>query len=283
MHIGLTMFPTDYAIAPHELAREAEARGFESLWFPEHTHIPASRRTPYPAGGELPEEYWHTLDPFASLAAAAAVTRTIKLATGICLLIERDTIVTAREAATVDRLSGGRFIFGVGGGWNVEEMENHGTVFKTRFKKLKEQVLAVREIWTQEAAKFHGEIVRFDEIWCHPKPVQKPGPPIVLGGMTPQAFDRVLDYADGWLPIDGGMGPDALRPMLEEFERRRLAKGRARSTLSISIYGAPNKADVLAKYRELGVDRVTFRMRPETRDVVLPKLDRLAALMSGAS
>jgi probable F420-dependent oxidoreductase len=283
MHIGLTMFPTDYAIAPHELAREAEARGFESLWLPEHTHIPASRRTPYPAGGDLPEEYWHTLDPFAALSAAAAVTRTIKLATGICLLIERDTIVTARAAATVDRLSGGRFIFGVGGGWNAEEMENHGTEFKTRFKKLKEQVLAVREIWTQEAAKFHGEMVRFDEIWCHPKPVQKPGPPIVLGGMTPQALDRVLDYGDGWLPIDGGMGPDALRPILEEFERRRLAKGRARSTLSISIYGVQNRADALAKYRELGVDRVTFRMRPETRDVVLPKLDRLAALMTGPS
>jgi alkanesulfonate monooxygenase SsuD/methylene tetrahydromethanopterin reductase-like flavin-dependent oxidoreductase (luciferase family) len=141
----------------------------------------------------------------------------------------------------------------------------------------------VREIWTQEAAKFHGEMVRFDEIWCHPKPVQKPGPPIVLGGMTPQALDRVLDYGDGWLPIDGGMGPDALRPILEEFERRRLAKGRARSTLSISIYGVQNRADALAKYRELGVDRVTFRMRPETRDVVLPKLDRLAALMTGPS
>jgi probable F420-dependent oxidoreductase len=281
MHVGLTMFPADYAILPHDLAREAEARGFESLWFPEHTHIPASRKSPYPAGGDLPEEYWHTFDPFGALAAAAAVTKTIKLATGICLLIERDTIVTAKEVATVDRLSGGRFLFGIGGGWNVEEMENHGTAYKTRFKKMKEQVLALREIWTQEAAQYHGEFVRFDAIWCHPKPVQKPGPPVIVGGMSPQAIDRALDYGDGWLPIDGGMGPDALRPMIDEFEKRRAAKGRPRGSVSISIYGVSNQADVLAKYRDLGVDRVTLRLRPEARDVVLPKLDKLAALVRG--
>ena len=218
MHIGLSMFPTEYAIEPHHLAIEAEARAFESLWFPEHTHIPASRRTPYPGGGDLPREYWHTFDPFGALCAAAAVTRTIKLATGICLLIERDTIVTAKEAATVDWLSGGRFLFGIGGGWNVEEMENHGTGFKTRFKKLKEQVLAIREIWTKEAPEFHGEMVRFDPIWCHPKPVQKPGPPVILGGTSTHAMDRAIDYGDGWMPIDGGVGPDALGPMLAEFD-----------------------------------------------------------------
>jgi probable F420-dependent oxidoreductase len=280
MHVGLTMFVTDYSIAPHDLAREAEARGFESLWLPEHTHIPASRRTAYPAGGDLPREYWHTLDPFSALAAAAAVTRTIRLATGICLLIERDTISTAKEAATVDHLSGGRFIFGVGGGWNAEEMENHGTEFKTRFKKLKEQVLAAREIWTKESAEFHGEIVSFDPIWCHPKPVQKGGPPVIVGGMSPQAMDRALDYADGWLPIDGGMGPDALRPMLDEFDRRREARGKPRSAMSLTVYGVTPDKGALDKYRGMGVDRVTLRMRPETRDVVLPKLDRLAALLA---
>jgi probable F420-dependent oxidoreductase len=278
MHLGLTMFVTDYSIAPHDLACEAEARGFESLWLPEHTHIPASRKTPYPAGGDLPTEYWHTLDPFASLAAAAVVTKTIKLATGICLLIERDTITTAKQAATVDRLSGGRFLFGIGGGWNVEEMENHGTAYKTRFKKLREQVLASREIWTKENAEFHGEHVSFDPIWCHPKPVQPGGPPVIVGGMSPQAMDRALDYADGWLPIDGGMGPDALKPMLDEFDRRREAKGRARSAVSLTVYGATPNPAVLAKYREMGVDRVTLRMRPEARDAVLPKLDKLAAL-----
>jgi len=278
MHIGLTMFPTDQAIEPHDLAREAEARGFESLWLPEHTHIPASRRTPYPAGGDLPEEYWRTFDPFGALCAAAAVTRTIKLATGICLLIERDTIISAKEAATVDRLSGGRFIFGVGGGWNVEEMENHGTDHKTRFKKLREQVLAIREIWTKEAAEFHGEIVRFDPIWCHPKPVQKPGPPVILGGMSMHAMDRAIDYGDGWMPIDAGMGPDALAPMLAEFDRRLSARGRSRASMTLSIYGAPQKAEALARYRDLGVDRAVLLIRPEARDRVLPKLDRLAAL-----
>jgi len=280
MHIGLTMFATDYSIAPHELAKEAEARGFESMWLPEHTHIPASRKTPYPAGGDLPEEYWHTLDPFASLAAAAAVTSQIKLATGICLLIERDTIVTARDAATVDHLSNGRFLFGVGGGWNAEEMENHGTVFKTRFKKMKEQVLAVRAIWRDKEASFHGAFVNFDPIWCYPKPVQKDGPPVILGGLSYAAIDRVVDYADGWLPIDGGMGPDALRPMFEEFERRVAASGRDRKSLTLSVYGVSQNAEVLDKYRELGATRAIFRLRSEARDAVLTKLDRLAKFLT---
>jgi probable F420-dependent oxidoreductase len=278
MHVGLTMFVTDYSIAPQDLASEAEARGFESIWLPEHTHIPASRKTPYPAG-ELPKEYWHTLDPFAALAAAAVVTKTIKLGTGICLFIERDTITTAKEAATVDHLSGGRFLFGVGGGWNVEEMENHGTVHKTRFKKLREQIFAAREIWTKESAEFHGELVSFDPIWCHPKPVQKGGPPVIVGGMSPQAMDRALDYADGWLPIDGGMGPDSVRPLLDEFLRRLHAKGKPRSAMSLTVYAVKPDRAALDKYREMGVDRVTLRMRPEARDVVLPKLDRLAALL----
>ena len=272
------MFPTEYAIEPHHLAIEAEARAFESLWFPEHTHIPASRRTPYPGGGDLPREYWHTFDPFGALCAAAAVTRTIKLATGICLLIERDTIMTAKETATVDRLSGGRFLFGIGGGWNVEEMENHGTDFKTRFKKLREQVLAIREIWTKEAAEFHGEMVRFDPIWCHPKPVQKPGPPVILGGTSTHAMDRAIDYGDGWMPIDGGVGPDALGPMLAEFDRRRAARGRDRASMTLTIFGAPQRAEALSRYRDLGVDRAVLIIRPEARELVLPKLDRLAAL-----
>jgi probable F420-dependent oxidoreductase len=278
MHIGLSMFPTEYAIEPHHLAMEVEARAFESLWFPEHTHIPASRRTPYPGGGDLPKEYWHTFDPFGALCAAAAVTKTIKLATGICLLIERDTIVTAKETATVDRLSGGRFLFGIGGGWNVEEMENHGTDFKTRFKKLREQVLAIREIWTKEAAEFHGEIVRFDPIWCHPKPVQKPGPPVILGGTSTHAMDRAIDYGDGWMPIDGGMGPDALGPMLAEFDRRLAVRGRDRASMTLTIFGASQRAETLSRYRDLGVDRAVLIIRPEARELVLPKLDRLAEL-----
>jgi probable F420-dependent oxidoreductase len=283
MHIGLTMFPTDYSIEPHDFAREAEARGFESIWFPEHTHIPASRRTPYPAGGDLPREYWHTYDPFGALCAAAVVTTTIKLATGICLLIERDTIVAAKEVATVDRLSGGRFLFGVGGGWNVEEMENHGTDFKTRFKKMKEQVLALREIWTNDAAEFHGEFVRFDPIWCHPKPLQRPGPPVILGGMSTHALDRAVDYGDGWMPIDGGMGPQGLAPMVAEFGKRLAARGRSRKDVTLSVFAAPQKADALGKYRDLGVERAVLLIRPEPRDAVCAKLDRLAGLVASSA
>jgi probable F420-dependent oxidoreductase len=279
MHIGLTMFVTDQSIAPHELALEAEARGFESLWLPEHTHIPASRKTPYPAGGDLPEEYWRTLDPFGALCAAAAVTKKIKLATGICLVIERDTITTAKEVATLDHLSGGRFLFGIGGGWNVEEMEHHGTEYKTRFKKMREQVLAMREIWTKHEAEFHGELVKFDALWSYPKPIQRPGPPVILGGLSTHTIARVIEYGDGWLPIDPGIGPDMMRPVLQEFDQQLAQSSRKRSEVSVSVYGVAPRAETLDKYRQLGIDRAVFRMRPETRDVVLPKLDSLAKLL----
>src|SRR6266850_5971708 len=163
MKYGVAMFPTDYAIQADALARELEARGFESLWFPEHTHIPASRKSPWPGGGDLPKDYWHTHDLFVSMMAAAAVTKTIKVGSGICLVIEHDPILMAKEVASVDFLSNGRMIFGIGGGWNAEEMENHGTDFKKRWKILRERVLAMKEIWTKEEAEFHGEFVRFDK------------------------------------------------------------------------------------------------------------------------
>ncbi|HEX9869901.1 MAG TPA: LLM class F420-dependent oxidoreductase, partial [Candidatus Tectomicrobia bacterium] len=200
MHLGVAMFATDYAIPIDELARETEARGFESLWVPEHTHIPTSRRSPWAGGGELPKEYRHTYDPFISLMLAAAVTKNLKLGTGICLIIERDTIITAKEVASLDRLSGGRFLFGIGGGWNAEEMEHHGTVFKTRFKKLGEQVRAMKEIWTKDVAEFHGEQVNFEPIWCWPKPAQQPHPPVLLGGESSYTLQRIVDYCDGWFP-----------------------------------------------------------------------------------
>src|SRR5882757_11580314 len=182
MKLGVAIFPTDYTIRPDDFARACEERGFESIWFPEHTHIPTSRKTPYPAGGELPKEYLHTHDPFVALMAAAGATKKIKLATGICLVVERDPIITAKEVASLDVLSNGRVLFGIGGGWNAEEMENHGTVFKTRWKLLRERVLAMKEIWTKDEAEFHGEFVSFDPIWSFPKPVQKPHPPILMGG-----------------------------------------------------------------------------------------------------
>ena len=197
MHYGVFIFPTDYSIRIDELARAAEERGFESLFVTEHTHIPTSRRSPFAGGGPLPKEYAHTLDPFIGLTAAAAVTQRLKLGTGICLVVEHDPIVLAKTIASLDLLSNGRFLFGIGAGWNAEEMEHHGTVFKTRFRLLRERILAMREIWTKEAAEFHGEFVNFDPIWSYPKPVQKPHPPVLLGGESGHTLQRIVDFCDG--------------------------------------------------------------------------------------
>src|ERR671937_1020459 len=203
MKFGIAVFPTDYAADPAAITRLVEERGFESLFFPEHTHIPTSRETPYPAGGELPDEYSHTYDPFVALTAAAAATEKLLLATGICLVIERDPIVTAKEVASVDRLSGGRFLFGVGAGWNIEEMENHGTDPHRRFSLMRERIEAMKAIWTEDEASYHGEHVEFERIWSWPKPVQKPHPPILVGGSGQKVIDRVLRFGDEWMPIVG--------------------------------------------------------------------------------
>ncbi|MBI4627272.1 MAG: LLM class F420-dependent oxidoreductase [Candidatus Rokubacteria bacterium] len=277
MHIGVCMFNTDYAIRIEELARAAEERGFESLFVPEHTHIPASRRTPFPRGGELPREYSHTLDPFVALAYAAAVTTRLRLGTGICLIIERDTIVTAKEVASVDFVSKGRFLFGIGGGWNVEEMENHGTDPKTRFKRLREQVLAMKEIWTQEAAAFHGEHVRFDAIWMHPKPVQKPHPPVLLGGESGHTLQRVVDFCDGWFPR--GRAGDAILTGLADLKARAARAGRDMKTISVSVFGAQPDAAALDRFAAAGVTRAILRLPSEPRDAVLSLLDRYAKLI----
>src|SRR5437870_9803279 len=236
MLIGAAIFATDYAIRPDELARELEQRGYESLWLPEHTHIPASRRSPYPGGGDLPKEYWHTHDPFVALTAAAIVTTKLRVATGISLIIERDTIITAKEVASLDVLSGGRFIFGIGGGWNAEEMENHGTNFKTRWRLLREQVLAMKEIWTKDEAEFHGEFVNFDKIWSYPKPLQKPHPPVLMGGHGPTTFDRVIEFCDGWMPI--GFRLTNIAEKIATLRQRAEQAGRDPQSISITIFAA---------------------------------------------
>jgi probable F420-dependent oxidoreductase len=277
MRFGVAIFATDYAIRPDELARELEQRGFESLWLPEHTHIPASRRTPYPAGGDLPKEYWHTYDPFLSLAAAASVTTRLRLATGVCLVIERDPITTAKEVATLDHLSNGRFIFGVGGGWNVEEMENHGTQFKTRWRLLRERVLAMKEIWTKDEAEFHGEFVNFDPIWSFPKPAQKPHPPILMGGDGPTTFDRVVEYCDGWMPIGFRLGN--LEEKIAALRRKAEEAGRDPASISISIFGAKPDRKALDSMERAGVERAIFMAPPESRDKILPLLDQYMGLM----
>jgi probable F420-dependent oxidoreductase len=280
MQFGLTMFPADYAMRVDDLAREAEARGFTSLWLPEHTHIPVSRRSPWPGGAELPKEYWHTHDLFVALATAAAVTRTLKICSGICLLVERDPITTAKEVASLDALSNGRVIFGIGGGWNAEEMENHGTTFKTRWKLLRERVEAMKKIWTEDEAEYHGELVNFDPIWSWPKPVQKPHPPIFLGGHGPKALQRVVDYCDGWLPIPVRAGD--LAAEVKDLRQRAEKAGRDPKSIAIATYGGPRDEAVVQQYRDAGVDHYIFSLPPAGRDKVLQSLDRYAEFVRKA-
>jgi len=276
MHTGIAIFDTDYSIPIDELARAAEQRGFESLWVPEHTHIPTSRRSPF-AGGELPEQYKHTLDPFVSLTAAAMVTTRLKLGTGICLVIERDTITTAKSVASVDHVSNGRFLFGVGGGWNREEMEHHGTDFPTRFKRLEEQIRAMKAIWTKDVAEYHGKYVNFDPIWAWPKPIQKPHPPVVFGGETAYTLQRVVDIGDGWFPR-GRAGAEVVLKGLADLKARAAKAGRDMKTISVSVFAAkPDPAD-LARLAEGGVTRALFLLPSEGRDKVLPLLDQYAKL-----
>src|SRR5437588_11281206 len=237
MLVGVYHFPTDYGIDIDELARELEARGFESLFVCEHTHIPVSRRTPFQGGGELPKRYSHTHDPFVALSFAAAATRILKLATGIALVPQRDPIITAKSVASLDQFSGGRFIFAVGGGWNVDEMENHGARYATRFKLLRERVLAMKELWTKDQAEFHGEFVNFDPVWLYPKPKQKPHPPILLGGEREHTLRRVVEFCDGWFP----RARKDFDPATAVARLRAAAKAgdRDSATLSITEFNAP--------------------------------------------
>ena len=278
MHYGVFIFATEYAMRIDELARALEARGFESLWVPEHTHIPTSRRSPFSGGAVLPEEYKHTYDPFVSLTFAAAATKNLKVGTGICLIIERDTITTAKSAASLDHLSGGRFLLGIGGGWNAEEMEHHGTDFKTRFKRLGEQVRAMKEIWTKDEAEFHGDFVNFDPIWAWPKPAQKGGPPVLLGGESAYTLQRVVDFCDGWYPR-GRAGADAVLKGMADLKARAVKAGRDVNTISVSVFAAkPERAD-LDKLAEGGVTRAILRLPSEGRDKILPLLDEYAKLI----
>jgi len=278
MHIGVCMFATDYAIRADELARAAEDRGYESLWVPEHTHIPTSRRTPFPGGGQLPKEYSHTFDPFVSLMAAAAATTKLRVGTGICLVIERDTITMAKEVASLDVLSGGRFEFGIGGGWNAEEMEHHGTEFRTRFKKLEEQVRAMKEIWTKDAAEFQGQHVKFDPIWSWPKPAQKPHPPVLLGGESSHTLQRVVDLCDGWFPR--ARAAERILSGLSELRDRAGQARRDMKTISVSVFGAAPDQATLERYAEAGITRAILRLPSDGRDAVLPLLDQWSKLIA---
>jgi probable F420-dependent oxidoreductase len=277
---GLAIFPTEYTIQPGELARLLEERGFESVWFPEHTHIPASRRTPWPGGAELPRDYWYTYDPFIALTAAAMATTRLKVGTGICLVVQRDPITTAKEVASLDYLSGGRFLFGIGGGWNVEEMGNHGTTYKRRWRILRERVLAMKEVWTKDEAEFHGQYVDFEKIWSYPKPAQKPHPPVIMGGDGPTTFDRVVEFCDGWMPIGGrrGEGP-GLPEKIAELRRRAREAGRDPDSISVSVFGVRPDREAIDRLEDAGVGRVVFVAPSIDREAVLPLIDRYAELV----
>ena len=277
MKIGAFYFPADYGIDIVELARALEERGFESLFVPEHTHIPVSRKTPFPSGGELPKRYAHTHDPFVALSFAAAVTTKLMLGTGICLIPERDPIVTAKEVASLDRLSDGRLIFGIGGGWNVEEMENHGARYNTRFKLMRERIFAMKALWTEDEAEYHGEMVNFDKVWSWPKPLQKPHPPIILGGETDYTLRRV-EYCDGWFPR-AGRGYE-IKEQLARLNRMAEEKGRDPKTLSTSVFRAPPDKGTLREYEEAGIDRAVLEIPDESRDEILRTLDRYQPLLA---
>jgi probable F420-dependent oxidoreductase len=274
MKIGAFMFYTDTSIGVVEAAQALEARGFESIWVPEHTHIPSSRKTPYLYGGELPDAYRHTLDPYVVLGMIAATTQRIRLGTGISLVVERDPITLAKSVASVDQLSGGRMELGIGGGWNREELEHHGVPFPRRWKVLRERTEAMRAIWTQEEASYQGEFVSFEKIWCWPKPVQQPGPRVWIGGDGANTLRRVVRYGDGWLPTSDK------RPSFADkiAELNALAAAAGRGPLPVSVMGTPGDAALLEQYARDGVERCIFWLPPTGEAKVLARMDELARL-----
>jgi probable F420-dependent oxidoreductase len=277
MRIGITAFLSDRSMRPDEFAREIEARGFDAMYVPEHTHIPTSRLTPAPMGEPLPEQYHRILDPFVALTAAAMATERIRIGTAVCLMVERDPFVTAKEVATLDWLSGGRFVFGVGFGWNKEEMADHGVDYKQRREVSRERVLAMKRLWEDEEASFEGDHVRFDPSWAWPKPTQKPHPPILLGGGAgPKLFAHIAEYCDGWMPI-GGKGVGAALPDLQRaFEEA----GRDPSTIEVSATGSIPDPGKLDYFRSIGITEVILGVSYGPRDAVLPELDRFAKLVA---
>ena len=276
MLFGGAMFFTDYSMSAMELARALEERGFESVWAPEHSHIPLSRKTPFPGGGDLPKQYYDAMDPFVVLAAASQVTKTIKLGTGVLLVQQRDAIQTAKLVASIDQVSQGRFLFGVGGGWNQDEMENHGTVYATRFKRMRESIEAMKEIWTKPESEYHGEFVNFDPMIARPKPVRQPYPPIHVGGAFPQGARRAIRYGDGWIPT---AGRGDIAEVLPKFQAMMREAGRDPASIEVSLFGFPENLDRVKRLAELGVTRVVPMFPAEKADTVLPMIDRWTQIM----
>jgi probable F420-dependent oxidoreductase len=272
VRFGVSTFVTDEGIGPAELGRALEERGFGALYVAEHTHIPVKRESPWPGGAELPRWYYRTLDPLVTLTAAAVATERLEVGTGIALVVQRDPIVLAKEVASLDLVSGGRAVLGVGAGWNREEMRNHGTEPRTRMRLLRERVLAIKELWTRDEAEFHGEFVDFDPVHLYPKPVRDPHPPVLVGGSGPTTFDRVLEFGDGWMPIYG-RGTDALAAQIAGLRER------AGRRVPVTVFGVPATAEAVAELDAAGVDQVLFNLRTLPRDATLGELDGLAELL----
>ncbi len=280
MDYGICMFVTDYSMGAAELAMAVEERGFDALFIPDHTHMPASRQSAFRMSAEMPDDYRRNLDMFLALTAAAAVTSRIRLGTGICLLVERDPIITAKEVASLDVISGGRLDFGIGGGWNREEMENHGGPWERRFRLMRERIEAIKTILTSDVASYHGEFVNFDEIWSWPKPVQKPHPPILVGGDSPGTLKRVLRYGDAWIPMLAESTDRHTFDLKTErmAELAEMARAAGRPPVPITTFGTPRDPDAVAQLQAQGVDRCIFGIKAAPADDVLRRLDKLAAL-----
>ncbi len=284
MHFGGSMFLTDYSMTPAALGKALEERGFESLWAPEHSHIPASRRSPWLGGGDLPKQYYDVMDPFVTLTAAAMATTKLNLGTGVCLVNQRDPIQTAKLVASIDQVSGGRFLFGIGVGWNAEEMENHGTAFDTRAKLVRERVEAMKAIWTESKPAYSGEFVNFGPMMTWPKPVRKPHPPVIVGGAFPYGARRAVRYGEGWIPLAGRPGQYGdVFDTVPKFRAMLAEAGRDAASCPVSIFNAPEDGETLKRYRDLGIARVAVGLPAAKEDVVLPILDRWAALITQAA
>ena len=279
MKFGASMFFTDYSMGAAELAVALEERGFDIVWAPEHSHIPLSRKSGFILGGELPKRYYDVMDPFVTLTAAAMATSTLKVGTGVCLVAQRDPIQTAKLVASIDQVSGGRFVLGVGNGWNRDEMENHGTDFATRHKRARENIEAMKELWTESKAEYHGEFVNFEPMMTWPKPVQKPHPPIIVGGAFPYGARRALRYGDGWMPHRTRTQYADVQALLPKFREMATEAGRDPASVPITIWGAKENLDLLKRDRDDGVSRLVVSLDSGKADAILPELDRWATLI----
>ena len=283
MHSGAGIFFTDYSMTPAALGKAMEERGFESVWAAEHSHIPLSRRSPWPGGADLPKQYYDVMDPFVTLTAAAAATSNLKVGTGVCLVNQRDPIQTAKLVASIDQVSAGRFLFGIGVGWNAEEMEDHGTEFKTRAKLVRERVEGMKAIWIESKPQYSGEFVKFEPMMTWPKPVQKPHAPVIVGGAFPHGARRAVRYGDGWIPLAGRAAYGDLFETVPKFRAMLKEAGRDLESCPVSVFGAAADGDLLKRYRDLGIARVAVSLPAAKEDVVLPMLDQWATLMRQAA